>query len=169
MSTPIQQEFGPGYDYPNRKFHLFAVILPTLLVIALAVILVQHTGSPTSKVTRSPVVTCPQQMCPPPGTTNSARSAQAAAKTSTPAAGLSTTQTTVRDLSSPTATFATASASGQPSNPSPSSNLSPTKTNPSPSSPAASSPSATPVLSVTRAMLDQASSVVTHAVILSSA
>jgi hypothetical protein len=35
--------------------------------------------------------------------------------------------------------------------------------------PVSSSPSATPVLSVTRAMLSQASSAVTHAVILSSA
>ena len=45
MGTPIQKEFGPGYDYPNRKFHFWAVILPTVLVTALAVVLVRHTAS----------------------------------------------------------------------------------------------------------------------------
>jgi hypothetical protein len=175
MGTPTQKEFGPGYDYPNRKFHFWAVILPTVLVIALAVVLVRHTVSPSNKVTRSPVVTCPKQMCPPPGSTDSAQPAQAADKTSTPAAELNTARTTARDSSSPAAASAASSSSvsGQPSSPSPSSNLSPTKTSSSPSSsssPSATpSASATPVLSVTRAMLSQASSAVTHAVILSSA
>jgi hypothetical protein len=172
MGTPIQKEFGPGYDYPNRKFHLWAVILPTILVTALAVALMRHTGAPSSRVTRSPIIACPKQMCPPPGSTDSAKSTQTAStqtakKTSAPAAGLNATETAVRDLSLPTVTSATGSASGQPSSPAPGSNLSPTKTSPSPSS--SSSPSATPVLSVTRAMLSQASSAVTHAVILSSA
>ena len=52
MGTPIQKEFGPGYDSPNRKFHFWAVILPTVLVTALAVVLVRHTLSPSSKVTQ---------------------------------------------------------------------------------------------------------------------
>ena len=39
MATPMQKEFGPGYDYPNRKFHFWAVILPTVLIAALAVVL----------------------------------------------------------------------------------------------------------------------------------
>jgi len=169
MSTPNQKEFGPGYDYPNRKFHFWAVILPTVLITALAVVFMRHTVSPSDTVTRSPVVTCPTQTCPPPGSTDSA---QAANKTSTPAAGLNATATTVGGLSSPTVTSATdsassVSASSQPSSPSPSSNLSPAKTSPAPSSSA--SPTATPVLSVTRAMLGQASSAATHAVILSSA
>jgi hypothetical protein len=169
MSTPNQKEFGPGYDYPNRKFHFWAVILPAVLITALAVALMRHTATPSSKVTRGPIVTCPTQTCPPPGSTDSAKPTQ----TSTSAAGIGAAQTTVRDLSSPTVTSATASS--RPSSPSPSSNLSP-KTSPSPSlssspsaTPVSSSPSATPVLSVTRAMLSQASSAVTHAVILSSA
>jgi hypothetical protein len=167
MSTPIQKEFGPGYDYPPRKFHFWAVILPTVLVTALAVVLMRHTGSPSSKVTRSPIVACPTQTCPPPGSTVSTKSAQAASETSTQATGLGAAATTARELSSPTVTSVTSNASSQPSSPSPSSNLSPTKTSPPPSSP--TSPSATPVLSVTRAMLSQASSAVTRAVILSSA
>ena len=167
MSTPIQKEFGPGYDYPNRKFHFWAVILPTILVTVLAVALMRHTASPSNRVTRSPVVTCPTQTCLPPGSTDSAKSAQAADKSSTPAAGLNAAATTARELSSPTVTSATDGASSQPSSPSPSSNLSPANTS-SPPSPSAS-PTATPVLSVTRAMLGQASSAVTHAVILSSA
>ncbi len=169
MGTPTQKEFGPGYDYPNRKFHFLAVILPTVLVTALAVFLIRHAASPSDKVTRSPVVTCPKQMCPPPGSTDSAQPAQAADKTSTPAAELNTAQTTARNLSSPTVASAADSASGQPSSPSPSSNLSPTKTSSSSSPSATPSASATPVLSVTRAMLSQESSAVTHAVILSSA
>ena len=108
MSTPIQKEFGPGYDYPNRKFHFWAVILPTVLITALAVVYMRHTASPSNRVTRSPVVTCPTQTCPPPGSTDSA---QAANKTSTPAAGLNATATTVGGLSSPTVTSATDSAS----------------------------------------------------------
>jgi hypothetical protein len=170
MSTPNQKEFGPGYDYPNRKFHFWAVILPTVLITALAVVFMRHTVSPSNTVTRSPVVTCPTQTCPPPGSTDSAKPAQAANETSTPAAGLNAAATTAGELSSPTVTSATDSASSQPSSPSPSSNLSPAKTSPAPSSSA--SPTATPVLpvlSVTQAMLGQASSAATHAVILSSA
>jgi hypothetical protein len=170
MGTPVQKEFGPGYDYPNRKFHFWAVILPTVLITALAVVVVRHTATPSSRVTRSTIMTCPTQTCPPPG---SADSTKAATKTSSPAAGLNAAQTTVRDSSSPTVTSVASTASSQPSNPSPSSNLSPSKTSPSPSSSsspsATSSPSVTPVLNVTRAMLSQESSVVTHAVILSSA
>ena len=86
MSTPAKKEFGPGYDYPDRKFHLLAVILPTVLIIALAVVLVRRAGAPSSQVTRSPVVACPAQTCPPPESTASpkpsARSTQAAKKTS---------------------------------------------------------------------------------------
>lgn len=172
MSTPIQKEFGPGYDYPNRKFHFWAVILPTVLITALAVVFMRHTVSPSNRVTRGPVVTCPTQTCPPPGSTDSAKPAQAANKTSTPAAGLNAAATTAGELSSPAVTSATDSASSnsassQPSSPSPSSNLSPAKTSPAPSSSA--SPTATPVLSVMRAMLGQPLSAVTHAVILSSA
>ncbi len=170
MGTPIQKEFGPGYDSPNRKFHLWAVILPTVLITALAVVLVRHTVGPSSKVTRGPIVACPTQTCPPPG---SADSTKEATKTSSPAAGLNTAQTTVRNSSSQAVTSVVGGASSQPSNPSPSSNLSPSKTSPSPSSSSSpsvsSSPSATPVLTVTRAMLSQASSAVTHAVTLSSA
>jgi hypothetical protein len=170
MGTPVQKEFGPGYDYPNRKFHFWAVILPTVLITALAVVVVRHTATPTSRVTRGPIVTCPTQTCPPPG---SAASTRAATNTSSPAAGLNAAQTTVRDSSSPTVTSVAGTASSRPSNPSPSSNLSPNKTSPSPSSSsspsATSSPSVTPVLNVTRAMLSQESSAVTHAVILSSA
>jgi hypothetical protein len=167
MSKPIQKEFGPGYDYPNRKLHFWAVILPTVLVTALAVVVMRHTASPSNRVTRSPIVTCPTQTCPPPGSTDSAKPAQADDQASTPATGLGAAATTARELSSPTVTSGTNSASSQPSSPSPSSNLSPAKTSPPPSSSA--NPTATPVLSVTRAMLGQASSAVTHAVILSSA
>jgi hypothetical protein len=170
MGTPVQKEFGPGYDYPNRKFHFWAVILPTVLITALAVVVVRQTATPTNRVTRGPIVTCPTQTCPPPG---SADSTKAATKTSSPAAGLNAAQTTARDSISPTVTSVAGNASSQPSNPSPSSNLSPSKTSPPPSSSsspsATSSPSVTPVLNVTRAMLSQESSAVTHAVILSSA
>ena len=169
MGTPVQKEFGPGYDYPNRKFHFWAVILPTVLITALAVVVVRQTATPSNKVTRGPIVTCPTQTCPPPG---SADSTKAATKTSSPAAGLNAAQTTVRDSSSPAVTSVAVSASSQPSNTSPSSNLSLRTSSPpsSSSSPSAtSSPSVTPVLNVTRAMLSQESSAVTHAVILSSA
>jgi len=164
MGTPIQKEFGPGYDSPPRKFHFWAVILPTVVLIALAVALMRDTGSTSSKLTRSPIVTCPKQMCPAPGATESA---QPAKKTSTSAAGLSAAETTVSESSSPAVTSASGRASSRPSSPSPSSNLSPAQTSPSPGSPA--SPSASPVLGVTRALLSQSSPAVTHAVLLSSA
>ncbi len=76
MSTPIRKEFGPGYDYPNRKFHFWAVILPTVVLVALAVALMRDTASTSSKLTRSPIVTCPKQMCPAPGSTGSAKTAR---------------------------------------------------------------------------------------------
>ena len=142
MSTPIQKQFGPGYDYPNRKFHLWAVILPTILIIAFAVVLMRHTGAQSNKVLRNPVVACPKQTCPPPGSTASAKAAQTAKAASTSAAALGATETAVRDLG-------------------------PSKTSPSPSSQA--SPSATLGLSATDAMLGRSSPAVTHAVILSSA
>jgi hypothetical protein len=171
MGTPIQKEFGPGYDCPPRKFHFWAVILPTVVLIALAVALMRDTASTSSKLTRSPIVTCPKQMCPAPGATESAQpateSAQPTKKTSTSAAGLSAAETTASDSSSPTATSASGRASSQPSSPSPSSNLTPARTSPSPGSP--SSPSASPALSATRALLTQSSPAVTHAVVLSSA
>lgn len=163
MSTPIQKEFGLGYDYPNRKFNFLAVILPTVVLVALAVALMRDIASTSSKATRSPIVTCPRQMCPAPGSTGPAKSAQPAKKTSTSAAGLSVAETADRDLSSPTVTSALGSAPSQTPSPSPSSKLSPTQTSRS------SSPSASPVLSVTRPMLSQSSSAVTHAVVLSSA
>jgi hypothetical protein len=78
MGTPTKKEFGPGYDYPNRKFHLLAVILPTVLIIALAVILVRREGAPSGKVLRTPVVACPTQTCPPPQSSNPATPTQAA-------------------------------------------------------------------------------------------
>ena len=94
MGKPIRKEFGPGYDYPNRKFHIFAVILPTILIIALAVIMVRRVGAPSSKVQLSPVVACPTQTCPPaastaPASTNPASPTPSAKKTS--ASGLSAT------------------------------------------------------------------------------
>jgi hypothetical protein len=91
MGTPIKKEFGPGYDYPDRKFHLLAVILPTVLIIALAVILIRREGAPSSRVMRSPVVACPTQTCPPPEPTNPARTAQAAKNTSSSSSGPSAT------------------------------------------------------------------------------
>jgi hypothetical protein len=122
MGTPAKKEFGPGYDYPNRKFHILAVILPTILIVALAVVLVRREGAPSSKVVNTPIVACPTQTCPPPSSTEPsstapASPAQAAKKTSSSSAG----------------------------------------------------PAATLVLNVTGAMLNRASSAVTHAVILSSA
>lgn len=161
MGTPIQKEFGPGYDCPPRKFHFWAVILPTVVLVALTVALMRDTANTSSKLTRSPIVTCPKRMCPAPGSTGSA---QPARKTS--AAGSSVAQTIARDSSSPTVS-ALGRASSQPSSPSPSSNLSPVQTSPSPSSPP--SPSASPVHGVTRALLSRSSSAVTHAVVLSSA
>jgi hypothetical protein len=142
MSTPIRKEFGPGYDYPNRKFHFWAVIFPTVLIIALAVVLMRHMGAPSSRILRNPVVACPKQTCPPPGSADSAKATQTAKAASTSTAGLGASQATVRDLS-------------------------PSKKGPSPGSPARLS--ATPGLSATGAMLSRSSSAVTHAVILSSA
>ena len=72
MTTPTKKEFGPGYDYPNRKLNFWSVILPAVLVAALAVVLMRHTGSAGSQVTRSPIVTCPTQTCPPTGSADSA-------------------------------------------------------------------------------------------------
>jgi hypothetical protein len=91
MGTPIKKELGPGYDYPNRKFHLLAVILPTVLIIALAIILVRREGAPSSRVMRTPVVACPTQTCPPPESTAPASPTQAAKKTSSSSAGPSAT------------------------------------------------------------------------------
>jgi len=175
MGTPTQKEFGPGYDQPPRKFHFWAVILPTVVLVALAVALMRDTASTSNKLTRPAIVTCPKQLCPAPGSTGSATSAQPAKSTS--AAGLGAAETTARDSSSPAVGAASGRTSGQPSSsrpsssrpssPSPSSNLSPVQTSPSPSSP--SSPSASPALRVIRALLSQSSSAVTHAVVLSSA
>jgi len=165
MSTPIQKEFGPGYDHPNRKFHFWAVILPTVLVVALAVVLMRHTGSASSQVTRSPIVACPTQTCLPTGATDSAKPTQSAGQASGSTAGHNAAQIALRDKNSPTAS-APVSGSSQPSSPSPSSNPTPSGTSPSPN---ATGSAATPVLSVTRAVLSQASSATTHAVILSSA
>jgi hypothetical protein len=162
MGTPIRKEFGPGYDSPPRKFHFLAVILPTVVLIALAVALMRGTASTSSKLTRSPIVSCPKQMCPAPGATQSVQPAK-----TTSAAGLSVAETTASDSSSPAVTSASGRASSRPSSPSPSSNLSPAQTSPSPGSPA--SPSASPVLPATRALLSQSSPAVTHAVLLSSA
>ena len=92
MGTPIQKEFGPGYDSPPRKFHFWAVILPTVVLIALAVALMRDTGSTSSKLTRSPIVTCPKQMCPAPGATESA---QPAKKTSTATDGTAVAKATL--------------------------------------------------------------------------
>ena len=78
MATPIKKEFGPGYDYPNRKFHFWAVILPTVLVAALAVVLMRHTDSASNRVTRSPIVACPTQTCRPAGVADSAKPSQPA-------------------------------------------------------------------------------------------
>lgn len=162
MSTPVQKEFGPGYDYPNRKFHFWAVILPTVLLATLAVVLMRHTGSASSRVSHSPIITCPTQTCRPTGAADSAKPTQSAESASGPASGLSTAQIELRDTNSPTIASAPGSGSSQPSSPSPSSNSTPTTTSSSPSSPGSS---ATPVLSVTGA----ATSPVTHAVVLSSA
>lgn len=90
MTTPVQKEFGPGYDYPNRKLNLWAVILPTVLVAALAVVLMRHTGSSGSQVTRSPIVTCPTQTCPPTGTTDSATPSSSSTPTRTSPSASST-------------------------------------------------------------------------------
>jgi hypothetical protein len=166
MSTPIQKEFGPGYDHPNRKFHFWAVILPTVLAVALAVALMRHTGSAGSRVTHNPIVTCPTQMCPPTGAASSATPTQSAKQASGPAAELSAAQIALGDKNPPPAASATGSGSSRPSSPSPSSNSAPTSTSP-PSSFTGSSP--TPVLSVTRAVLSPASPAATHAVVLSSA
>ena len=64
MGTPIQKEFGPGYDSPPRKFHFWAVILPTVVLIALAVALMRDTGSTSTKLTRSPIVSLPEADVP---------------------------------------------------------------------------------------------------------
>jgi hypothetical protein len=100
MGTPVQKEFGPGYDYPNRKFNFLAVILPAVVLVALAVALMREIADTSSKATRSPIVTCPKQMCPAPGSTGSAKSARPAKKTSTAAAGLSVTHAMLSQSSS---------------------------------------------------------------------
>ena len=166
MTTPIRKEFGPGYDYPNRKLNFLAVILPTVLVAALAVVLMRHTGGPSSQVTRSPIVTCPAQTCLPAESADSARPAQLAGQASSPAAGLTSARIALRDETSPTVASAVGSGSSQLSIPSPSSNSTPARTSPSSTS---TGSAAIPVPSVTPAMLSQASSGATHAVILSSA
>jgi hypothetical protein len=80
MSTLTREEFGPGYDHPNRKFHFWAVILPMVLIAVVVVALLHHTDSQGSHVTRSPVVSCPKKTCPPPGSAGSAKSAEKAVK-----------------------------------------------------------------------------------------
>src|ERR1700685_1760859 len=91
MGTPIKKEFGPGYDYPNRKFHMLAVILPTVLIIALAIIVVRRVAAPGSRGMRPPVVASPTQTCPPPSATDPASPTQAAKQTSSSSAGPSAT------------------------------------------------------------------------------
>jgi hypothetical protein len=94
MGTPIKKEFGPGYDHPDRKFNLLAVILPTVLIIALAVILIRREGAQSSRVVRTPVVACPTQTCPPESTqpaspTQAASPTRAASPASSSASALS--------------------------------------------------------------------------------
>jgi hypothetical protein len=93
MSARIKKEFGPGYDHPDRKFNLLAVILPTVLIIALAVILIRRESAPSSKVMRTPVVACPTQTCPPESThpARPRQSARPAKKASSSPSGPSTT------------------------------------------------------------------------------
>lgn len=165
MNTPIKKEFGPGYDYPNRKFHFWAVILPTVLIAALAVILMRHTGSASSQVSHNPIVTCPAQMCRPAGAADPATPAGSAGQASGAGAGLGTAHPVLRDKNASTEAPARGGGSSQASIPSPNSNSAPSATSSSPSSTDSPAP---PVLSVTRALLSQAPPA-THAVVLSSA
>ena len=106
MATPIKKEFGPGYDYPNRMFNFWAVILPALLVAAFAVALMRHTGSAGNRVTRSPIVTCPTQTCRSPGAADSAKPTQSAGQASGSASSNSTPAAT-NPSSSPSSSAAT--------------------------------------------------------------
>ena len=165
MGTPAEKEFGPGYDYPNRTFHFWAVILPTVLIVTLTVILMRHTGSASSQVSHNPIVTCPAQMCRPAGAADPATPARSAGQASGAGAGLGTAYPVLRDKNASTDPPARGGGSGQASVPSPSSNSVPTVASSSPSSTDSPAP---PVLSVTRALLGQAPPA-THAVVLSSA
>jgi hypothetical protein len=165
MGTPVK-EFGPGYDYPNRKFHFWAVILPTVLLAALAVVLMRYTGSAGSQAAQNPIITCPAQTCRPPGAADSAKPTKSASRTSGSAGGLSTAQIQLRDKNAPTVAPAAVNGSSRPASPSPSSNSTPITANPS-SSPTGSA--ATPVLSVRRAIRSQGPSAATPAAVLSSA
>jgi hypothetical protein len=106
MATPIKKEFGPGYDYPNRMFNFWAVILPAVLVATLAVVLMRHTDSAGNRVTRSPIVTCPTQTCRPAGVADSAKPSQPARQASSPASSNSTPART-NPSSSPSSSAAT--------------------------------------------------------------
>jgi hypothetical protein len=106
MATPVKKEFGPGYDHPNRKFHIWAVILPTVLVATLAVVLMRHTDSASNRVTRSPVVACPTQTCRPAGVADSAKPSQPATQASSSASSNSSPAGT-SPSSSPSSSAAT--------------------------------------------------------------
>lgn len=145
MGTAVK-EFGPGYDSPNRKFHFWAVILPTVLLAALAVVLMRYTGSAGSQAARDPIITCPAQTCRPPGAADSAKPTKPASQTSGSAGGLSTAQIQLRDKNAPTVAPASVNGSSRPASPSPSSNSRPSTANPS-SSPTGSATTPAAVLS----------------------
>jgi hypothetical protein len=161
MSTPPPHKyFGPNYDHPNRRFHFWAVILPTVLVTALAVVVVRETAG--SGVSSSAVIPCSQQVCPPASTpTTASRSAEKTSNVTTSAGTASPTVTTTPATSS--------SAPVQSANPAPSSNLSPTKNSPGPSSGSSPSPQASPGLNVVRATPSQSPAQAALAAVLSSA
>jgi hypothetical protein len=145
MGTPVK-EFGPGYDYPNRKFHFWAVILPTVLLAALAIVLMRYTDSAGKQAAKNPIITCPAQTCRPPGAADSAKPTKSASRTSGSAGGLSTAQVQLRDKNAPTVVPAAVNGSSQAASPSPSSNSTPNTANPS-SSPTGSAATPAAVLS----------------------
>ena len=152
MSTPPpHRDFGPNYDRPNRKFHFWAVILPTVIAAALIVAILRDTAS--GGAGQADIVPCPPQLCMPVSTVaDPSKSLKPRENTTSPFASLS---------SANAANPVSNSQTGQPVRPSPSSNPSPVLTNPAPSTAPALSPSppAASALIAIRVTLGRSSSV----------
>jgi hypothetical protein len=123
MST-LKKEFGPGYDYPNRAFNILAVILPTLLLTAVAIAAVYYyenrsTSTPTPQ---NVIVSCSKQLCPQPSGSSSPTAKKSASAAAIGPAG---------NVDALTVTSSITESSSRLAIPSPSSNLAPAGASPS--------------------------------------
>jgi hypothetical protein len=123
MST-LKKEFGPGYDYPNRAFNFWAVMLPTVLLTAVAIAAVYYyenrsTNTPTPQ---NVIVSCSRQLCPQPSGSSSPAVKKSASAAAIGPAGSVDALTVMSSITESSSRLAI---------PSPSSNLAPAGAKPS--------------------------------------